>query len=125
VKARQIAEIINSGIQPYQNLNVIKRVNSYGGEELKTEWVKFYLTKGCRALETTLAETAGKFCVGDRISIADLALVPQMNAFERYKIDMSCYPKLIEINNRLNEIEAFKKAHGYRQIDTPDELRID
>jgi len=32
-------------------------------------------------LECVLKETAGKYCVGDKVSIADLALVPQvMNA---------------------------------------------
>jgi len=35
-------------------------------------------------LEHVLAETAGKFCVGDEISIADLALVPQVYNAERY-----------------------------------------
>ncbi len=63
--------------------------------------------------------------MGDSLSIADLTLAPQMNAFERYKIDMTSFPRLVDINARLNEIEAFKKAHAYRQIDTPDDLRID
>jgi len=31
-----------------------------------------------------LEETAGKFCVGNEVSIADLALVPQVYNAERY-----------------------------------------
>lgn len=83
------------------------------------------MTKGCQALEASLSETAGKYCVGDSVSLADLSLAPQCNAFERYKIDMSSFPKIVEINRRLNELEAFKKAHGYRQIDTPADLKLD
>ncbi len=123
-KARQIAEIINSGIQPYQNLNVIKRVNSYGGEEKRTEWAQFYLSKGAKVLEETLAETAGKYCVGDTVSIADICLVPQMSAFNRYNIDLSKCPRLIEVTDRLCELEAFRKADAYRQSDCPENLRI-
>lgn len=123
-KARQIAEIINSGIQPYQNLNVVKRIASYGGDKMRTEWAQFYLNKGARVLEDTLAETAGKYCVGDSVSIADLCLVPQMNAFKRFNIDLSKCSRLVDVTERLSELEAFKKADAYRQIDCPENLRI-
>lgn len=123
-KARQIAEIINSGIQPYQNLNVVKRIASYGGEEMRTEWAQFYLSKGARVLEETLAETAGKYCVGDSVSIADLCLVPQMSAFKRFNIDLSKCPRLVDVTERLSELEAFKRADAYRQCDCPENLRI-
>lgn len=119
-KARQIAEIINSGIQPYQNISCVKWVNKIGGEEKRKEWIDFYLNKGLRVLESTFKETSGKYCVGNEVSIADLSLAPQMNAFERYKIDLSPYPTVVAISKRLDEIDAFKKAHAYRQIDTPD-----
>jgi len=36
-------------------------------------------------LERVLEETAGKFCVGDEVSIADLALVPQVYNAARYQ----------------------------------------
>jgi len=36
-------------------------------------------------LESVLDETAGKFCVGDEITIADLTLVPQFMNAARYR----------------------------------------
>ena len=36
-------------------------------------------------LERVLEETAGRFCVGDEVSIADLALVPQVYNAARYR----------------------------------------
>jgi len=36
-------------------------------------------------LEQVLEETAGKFCVGDEVTIADVALVPQFVNAERYE----------------------------------------
>jgi maleylacetoacetate isomerase len=105
-QARAIAEIINSGIQPYQNLNVLKRIT----KEKKYEWLGFYLSKGLRSLETTLKVTSGKFCVGDEISIADLCLVPQIFHVKRNKIEFSdkLYPHLTRINNELENLPEFK-----------------
>ena len=105
-QARAIAEIINSGIQPYQNLNVLKRIT----KEKKYEWLDFYLSKGLRSLETTLKVTSGKFCVGDELSIADLCLVPQIFHVKRNSIEFSekLYPYLTRINNELEKIPEFK-----------------
>ena len=62
-KAREIAEIINSGIQPYQNLNVLKRVTK-GNESKKKDWIDFYLGKGAKVLESVLSETSGAYSIG-------------------------------------------------------------
>lgn len=82
-QVRMISEIINSGIQPYQNANVLKRL----GDEKKTEWLQFYLSKGMRAIEAALKETSGKYCVGDEVSMADLCLIPQVYSGKHISIN--------------------------------------
>ena len=83
-QARAIAEIVNAGIQPYQNANVLKKIVEYQGEEKKTEWINNYLTKGFRAIEALLQKTSGKYCVGDEVTIADCCLIPQVYSANRY-----------------------------------------
>lgn len=83
-RARAIAEIVNSGIQPYQNANVINRIGQYQGDEKKLEWINNYLTRGFRAIEALLKQTSGKYCVGDDITIADCCLVPQVYSANRF-----------------------------------------
>lgn len=73
-KVREICEVITSGIQPLQNLIVLIHV----GEEKKKEWAQHWITRGFRAVEKLLSTSAGKFCVGDEISMADCCLVPQV-----------------------------------------------
>lgn len=73
-KVREICEVIGSGIQPLQNLTVL----IYVGEEKKKEWAQHWITRGFRAVEKLLSVSAGKFCVGDEISMADCCLVPQV-----------------------------------------------
>ena len=65
-------------MQPYQNINVLKRLGSNVGKEKRNEWIQFYLKKGFKSLEQLLRETSGKYSVGDEVTIADLALVPQV-----------------------------------------------
>nr|UOU03305.1 glutathione S-transferase zeta 3 [Brachionus rubens] len=122
-KARAIAEIINSGIQPYQNTNVLKRLVNEIGEEKKNEWLHHYLTKGFKAIEAALVETSGKYCVGDEVTIADLCLVPQVYSAYRFNIDLSSFPNVLRVNSELEKLPAFHNSHAHRQVDTFPELK--
>ncbi|KAJ0063104.1 hypothetical protein NL108_012573, partial [Boleophthalmus pectinirostris] len=73
VQVRMISDLIASGIQPLQNLYVLQKI----GEE-KVPWAQHFINRGFQALEPILKETAGKYCVGDEISMADICLVPQV-----------------------------------------------
>jgi maleylacetoacetate isomerase len=110
-------------MQPYQNLNVIKKIASYAGEEAKLEWIQFYLGKGFTAIEKILEKSSGKYCIGDDISLADLCLVPQVYSANRFNVDMSLYPNAMRVYKQLEECDAFKRAHAHRQPDTIPELR--
>ena len=72
--------MISSGIQPLQNLIVLIHV----GEEKKKEWAQHWITRGFRAVEKLLSACAGKYCVGDEITLADCCLVPQVFNARRY-----------------------------------------
>nr|XP_013796047.1 PREDICTED: maleylacetoacetate isomerase isoform X5 [Apteryx mantelli mantelli] len=100
------------------NLSILQRMG-----EKKMEWAQQCITSGFQALEQILQHTAGRYCVGDEVSMADLCLVPQVFNAERYKVDLSPYPTITRINKALLELEAFKASHPSRQPDTPAELR--
>ncbi|XP_006036017.1 maleylacetoacetate isomerase isoform X2 [Alligator sinensis] len=117
-QVRMISDHIVSGIQPLQNLAVLQRVG-----EKKLEWAQHYITNGFQALERILKNTAGRYCVGDEVSMADLCLVPQVYNAERYKVDLALYPTITRINKTLLELEAFQVSHPTKQPDTPAELR--
>lgn len=44
----------------------------------KMNWGKDWITRGFVAVEALIATTAGKYCVGDEISLADVFLYPQV-----------------------------------------------
>uniref|UniRef100_A0A8C8ZHJ5 maleylacetoacetate isomerase n=1 Tax=Prolemur simus TaxID=1328070 RepID=A0A8C8ZHJ5_PROSS len=116
---RMISDLIASGIQPVQNLSILEQV----GQEKQLTWAQNVITSGFTALEQILQSTAGRCCVGDEVSMADLCLVPQVANAERFKVDLTAYPTISRINKTLLSLEAFQVSHPCRQPDTPAELR--
>ncbi|XP_071780309.2 maleylacetoacetate isomerase isoform X2 [Centroberyx gerrardi] len=117
-QVRMICDLIASGIQPLQNLYVIQKI---GAE--KVQWAQHFIQRGFQALEPILKETAGKYCVGDEISMADICLVPQVYNAERFKVDVGQYPTIKRLNETLLKIEAFKVSHPSCQPDTPADIQ--
>lgn len=90
---RRLAESVNSGIQPLQNLDVIKRVSPDKDEQAK--WVQHWISRGLGVYENILA-TSGrknvKFSVSDHPTLADICLIPQCQAAQRFNVDLSAFP---------------------------------
>ncbi|XP_026725844.1 probable maleylacetoacetate isomerase 1 isoform X2 [Trichoplusia ni] len=109
VQMRQICETIVSGIQPLQNIG-IKRSFSTLEEYLK--FSKYWTERGLLTLEELLRKSAGKCCVGDQITIADLCLVPQTyNAVSRFTPDLSKYPTVSKVYKALLNEKVFQETH--------------
>lgn len=113
---RELSEAINSGIQPLQNLAVLQYVKAtLGGDE--KAWAKHWIERGLEALELRVSPNAGRYCVGDAVTLADVCLVPQLYASRRFGADVSQYPTLVKVEAALSELPAFQKAHADRQPD--------
>jgi maleylpyruvate isomerase len=116
-RARQLAEIVNSGIQPFQNLATTKRVEALGGD--RQVWLDHFIARGLAVLERAATETAGVFLVGDALTIADVYLVPQLYAARRFGVDLAPYPTLTRIEAACAALPAFAVAHADAQPDAP------
>ncbi len=120
-KCIQVCEIINSGIQPIQNLAVMHEVKKrYDlSDEQKVDWSRFWIQKGLDALEKVLRPLAGKFCLGNNLTAADLFLVPQVYNGIRFGVDFSGLSLISKINEACLELESFKLADPACQPDAP------
>lgn len=105
---RALSYAIAMEIAPICNLSVRDHVGSMGVMS-STDWVRHYIPKGLAAFETMLT-TAGHFCHGDSVTMADLCLIPQVYNAERVGIDIETYPKIAAILARLREIPALAAA---------------
>jgi len=112
---RALAELINSGIQPLQNLATMKRVKEGGGDD--RAWVQGFIRSGLAAFEAQVLFTVGQFCVGDRPTIADCCLVPQLYSAERFGVAVDDFPVCRRILDACHELPAFTEAHPDKQPD--------
>lgn len=117
-RARTLAEIVNSGIQPHQNLSTTNKVKALGGDPVA--WTRGFIADGLAAFARTAEATAGAFCVGDAPTIADCCLVPQLASARRFEVDVAHLPRLLEIEARCLALPAFADAAPDQQ---PDAVR--
>jgi maleylacetoacetate isomerase len=120
-RVRALAEIVACDIHPINNLRVLRYLShSFGrSEEDIAAWYNHWIGAGFIALEALLAHDAqtGAFCHGDRPSLADVALVPQVVNAERYRLDMAPYPTIARIFAGCMQLAAFRDAHPDNQPD--------
>ncbi len=114
-KVREICEVINAGTQPMQNLSVMNKHSSDPQE--KSAWSHFWIEKGLKTVEILLSRSAGQFCVGNEISMADCCLVPQVYNANRFKVDMEQFPNINRIVRNLEKMDFVIAAHPDNQPD--------
>ena len=130
-KCRALSEIVNSGIQPMQNLSTTDRLKELGIEA--KQWAPGFIASGLVALGHAAAETEGQFLVGDTPTIADCCLIPQLGAARRFaaivdnklavpladelSIHQAAIDRLLAIEARCLALPAFSNAAPDRQPD--------
>lgn len=111
---RSFALSIAADIHPLNNLRVLTYLNSELAlsDEKKNQWYKHWIQKGLSGLEKQLQtyHTSQPFCFGDKPTLADICLVPQMYNARRFACDISQYPTLVAIDAHCQQHPAFAKA---------------
>ena len=107
-----LALVIAADIHPLNNLRVLDYLKNELGHDQATidSWIRHWIAQGFEALEA-MADRAKPFLSGDTPSMPDMCLVPQMYNARRFDTPLEAYPKLVEIDARCNEIDAFRNAH--------------
>jgi maleylacetoacetate isomerase len=113
-KIRQMAETINSGIQPLHNLDVIRKVSDQ--KEIQDIWVKHWIERGLSVYENLVISSGkmGKFSYGDSPSLADLCLIPQCYSAQRFQVDLNKYPAVKQIYENALATDSCKASHPDR-----------
>lgn len=112
---RQCALAVACDIHPLNNLRVLKHLVGPLGlsEDAKNKWVQHWIRGGFEALESLVSKrnSDAQFCFGDRPTLADCCLIPQVYNARRFDVDMSQFPTLERIDENCGELDAFVEAH--------------
>lgn len=116
---RATALYIACEIHPLNNLRVLQHIKrAYGLEESDVNaWYRHWIGQGFSRLEADLKRSAGRYCHGDAVTMADVCLVPQVANARRYNCDLEPYPIIRRIDKACQELEAFERARPERQPD--------
>lgn len=112
---RQLVEVVNSGIQPLQNLRILVALEAGGVDRMA--WARQVIDPGLRALQDLARPRAGRFLVGDEPTLADLYLVPQLYNARRFGCDLAPLDLLLRVEQAAVALPAFQRAHPDRQPD--------
>ena len=120
---RAISAMIGCDIHPLNNRRILQYLRnelSVNEEDVIT-WCNRWISEGFAALEKILAKdkTRGKFCYSDSPTFADCYLIPQVSSARRFKVDLSTYPNIMEIDAHCRTLKAFADADPMQQPDAP------
>jgi len=107
-KIRALSLQIIANTQPLQNLRVLEHLSD--DAEIRQKWAKYWVELSFTKLEKVLKETARKYAYGDKLSLLDICIPPQVYNAKRFGVDLSNFPTIGRIDKVLAEISEFKKS---------------
>jgi len=116
-RVRAAAQVIACDIHPIQNLKILDRLRANGlGDEAVNAWARQTIDEGLDAFAALLPETAGPFCFGDRVTLADICLIPQLANARRFGVSLR-WPRIERIEAACLALDAFHRAMPDNQPD--------
>ena len=120
-RVRALAQIVACDVHPINNLRVLQYLEKDLGvdEDARAAWARHWIDGGFAAVEAMLRDDprTGDHCFGDRPTLADVCLVPQVFNSRRFDVDMARYPTLARINENCMRLPAFADQAPERQPD--------
>lgn len=117
---RAMAGIVACDIHPLNNQRILKALAGLGVEEpARNAWIHRWIADGFAALEPSIERYGRGFAFGDRPTLADCCLVPQVYSAKRFGVDLTPYPALMAAYEAAAALPAFDAAHPDNQPDAP------
>ena len=111
-RALQLAEVVNSGIQPLQGLSVCRAITEFGGDA--DAWRVRWIRKGLVALEAMA--TDDPWLVGYNPTVADICLIPQLANARLFGAPIDDLPRLLAVEAQAEAHPAFQAAAPARWV---------
>ncbi len=109
-EVRALSYAVAMDIHPVCNLRVVKWAVEHSGKQISNEgWMQHFIGEGLAAYEE-MAQ-GGPFSYGDRVTLADVCLMPQLYNAQRWGVELADLPKISRIKDSLDQIPAFQNAH--------------
>lgn len=109
---RALSHAVAMDIHPICNSHVAAHVVELTGDQGAREaWMLRFIGQGLANVEQMLDGRCGRFCCGDRPTMADFCLLPQVYNARRWGIDLTALEKILAIEEACLAQAAFKQAY--------------
>ena len=118
-QVRAMAALVACDVHPLNNLRVLQslRRDLQADEEQVSAWTARWITAGFAALEPMIERWGRGYAFGEAPTLADCCLVPQVYSAERFAVDLTPFPRVMEAAETARRHPAFEAAHPDRQPD--------
>jgi len=116
---RAMAQMVACDLHPLNNLRVLNYLRDELGQDVDAVggWYRHWVGETLGSLENMVKRHGGDYCFGDAPGLVDLCLVPQLYNARRFNCDLSPYPLLVAVDERLADWEEVREAAPERQPD--------
>ena len=122
-RVRSLAYMIACDVHPLNNLRVLQYLQNTLSQDKDTvaTWFRHWVAETFAPLEKRLSTSSktGVFCHGETPGLADICLYAQVWNNRRFDVDMTPYPVISALFERLDRIDAFNRAAPPNQPDAP------
>lgn len=114
---RTLVHVITTDIHPLTTHRVADAITTMFPSDTSTdagdldgirEWELHWMRRGLSVYEQLVTNSAGKYSVGDSITMADVCLMPEVSTARKIGLDVKEFPTINGIFSRLNDVQAFK-----------------
>ncbi|WP_300719849.1 maleylacetoacetate isomerase [Pseudomonas sp.] len=115
---RAVASLIACDMHPLHNVSVLNRLRQLGQDEAQViQWITQWISQGLEAVEAMIGDSG--YCFGASPGLADVYLIPQAYAAERFNVSLAPFPRIARVVSLAQQHPAFITAHPANQPDTP------
>jgi maleylacetoacetate isomerase len=118
---RSLANLIACDIHPLNNLSTLNYLTEIirTGQDERRRWYHHWLERGFIAIEQTLKSnhSRGKYCIGDKFTLADCCLIPQAYNAIRHHYPIDNHPLIQQIYEHGLKLPFISLAMPENQMD--------
>jgi maleylacetoacetate isomerase len=120
-KVRELALSVACDIHPLNTLRVLRYLHAPLGidEQRRDEWARHWIGLGFGAIERMLTQAGneGPYCFGNRATVADCCLIPQVFNARRVELPFDEFPTIQRIHEHCMQQQPFIRAAPAAQSD--------
>ena len=116
---RSFCSSICCDIHPLNNLRVLQYLKQELGvsDEQRDAWYVHWIREGLRSAELVASDSTGPFVFGEKATLADACLIPQLYNAHRFKVPVDDFPNQLAVEKHCNAQPEFIAALPENQPD--------